>query len=815
MLIHNLQMRRQAFDTLEFDKLKQSLLRLARTPLGAARVEGLTTSDDVETITCALKQTSEGVEYLREGTAFDFSDLPDPGPALAKLNVADINLEPQEILDLLRLISVASGLRETFRDEAARFPRLREITKDIANLRSLEQRLRSRIHPDGEIDDFASPELREARYQMTQVRSRIQRSLERILKQAEADHALRDDFVTIRNERYVIPIRNDNRGAVAGVVHGLSSSGQTVFIEPLETIELNNDLVRLREAEQAEITKVLFKITEELRDERVALRQMAEAVGLVDFIAAKARLAFQHDAIEPKINESGRMFLKDARHPLLEENLEAQGLRIVPISLELDADHRVMVISGPNAGGKTVVLKTAGLLALMAQAGLHVPATDADLPVFHQVLADIGDHQSIAANLSTFTAHLENIRDISSTLEPPALILLDEVGTGTDPEEGSALGVAMVDYFRERGAHVMVTTHYSGLKMYATNSPGVLNASVEFDERTLRPTYHLLVGLAGSSSGIEIARRFGMPAEITERAAAQVKGATTEATEYLRRLKAQRDEQQQMLTAIEEERAAVAKKYAELEKEFQQREREREKEFRAELQKVVDEFVAKAEKFVANIENAADARKARKETERRAAELRSAATSAFFEMKRHAPGGAQNQPEAAGEEPAPAEARDFQPGDRVLVLSLDKEGIIESVSEQEIGVQVGALRFREQPENLRLIQADKPSVKAPARGINALPKGVSVSLQEQPELQSSELNVIGKTVAEATDAADKFLDAAYLSNYDRVRIIHGMGMGALRKAIATLLSGHPHVAKFYPAAASAGGNGATIVELKK
>jgi DNA mismatch repair protein MutS2 len=806
-------MRRQAFDTLEFDRLKESLLRLARTPLGAARVQDLMTSAEVATITRELKRTSEGVEYLREGTAFDFSDLPDPTPALTKLSVADINLEPREILDLLRLISVASGLRETFRDEAARFPLLREITKDIANLRSLEQRLRSRILPDGEIDDFASPELREARYQIAQVRNRIQRSLERILKQAEQDHALRDDFITIRNERYVIPIRNDNRGAVAGVVHGMSSSGQTAFIEPLETIELNNDLVRLREIEQTEIIKVLFTITEELRDEREPLQQMAEAVGLVDFIAAKARLAIQHDAIEPRINQAGRMFLKDARHPLLEENLKAQNLRIIPISLELDADHRVMVISGPNAGGKTVVLKTAGLLALMAQAGLHVPATDAELPIFNQVLADIGDHQSIAANLSTFTAHLENIRDISATLEPPALILLDEVGTGTDPEEGSALGVAMVDYFRERSAHVMVTTHYSGLKMYATNSPGVINASVEFDERTLKPTYHLLTGIAGASSGIEIARRFGMPAAITDRAAAQVRSSTSEATEYLRRLKAQRDEQQQMIAALEEERAAVAKKYGELEKDFQQREREREKEFRAALQKVVEEFTARAEKFAMSIENAPDARKARREAERRAAELRSGATSALLEMKRSSPFAAPEETEAATVS-APPEPRELQPGDHVLVLSLDKEGTIESVSENEIGVQVGALRFREKPENLRLLQTEKASNKLP-RAVNMLPKGVSVSLRDQHELLSSELNVIGRTAAEATDAADKFLDAAFLSNYDRVRIVHGMGMGALKRAVATLLTGHPHVARFYPAEPAEGGGGATIVELKK
>jgi DNA mismatch repair protein MutS2 len=809
-------MRRQTHETLEFERLKESLLRLARTPLGAAQARELQPSVNAGQIFRDLRCTSEGAEYLRQSAGFDFTDLPDPLAALSKLGVADINLEPREILDLLRLMSVAAGLRETFREAAERFPLLREITKDIASLRALEQRIRSRILPDGEIDDFASPELREARYQINQTRQRIQRSLERILKQAQEDHALRDDFITIRNERYVVPIRNDNRGAVAGVVHGMSSTGQTAFIEPLETIDLNNELVRLREVEQTEITKVLFALTEDLRAEREALAHMAEAVGEVDFIAAKARLAIQHEAIEPKINEDGRLLLRDARHPLLEENLRAQNLKIVPLSFEMDKEHCVMVISGPNAGGKTVVLKTTGLLSLMAQSGLHVPATDADLPIFHQTHADIGDHQSIAANLSTFTAHLENIRDISSTLKPPALILLDEVGTGTDPEEGSALGVAMVDYFRQHGAHVIVTTHYSGLKMYATNSPGVINASVEFDEKTLRPTYRLLVGLAGSSSGIEIARRYGMPAEITERAASQVKGSTNEATEYLRRLKAQRDEQQQMIVALEEERAATAKKYAELEKEFQQREQVREKEFRASLQKVVEEFTARAEKFAVSIENAPDARKARKEMERRAAEMRSAATSALFEMK-HAQGAKQadeaSPPVSA--ESTEAETREFQIADRVLVLSLDKEGIIESINDEEIGVQVGALRFRERAENLRLVQPQKPAGKAAARAVNMLPKGVSVSLRDDAETTSSELNVIGRTVSEATDAADKFLDAAYLNNHERVRIVHGMGMGALKRAIASLLTQHPHVAKFYPAAVNEGGNGATIVELNK
>lgn len=809
-------MQRQALITLEFDKLKATLLAQIRTPLGAVLAAELTVSTQAAEIRHELRRTGEGVAYLRGGTALDIHDLPDPRPALGKLGIADVNLEPVEILNLLRLISVAMGLRETFHTEAENFPLMREITETIPNLRALYQRLRGRISPSGEIEDFASPELREVRYQLTRQRTQIQKSLESILKRADEAHALQDEFITIRNDRYVIPIRNDNRGAVTGVVHGMSSSGQTAFIEPLETINQNNELVRLRELEQVEIIKVLFSISEELRDERAGLQAMAEAVGLIDFIAARARLAITHDAIEPQINEQGSLSLKDARHPLLETNLKAQGLPIVPISIDLDAARRVMVVSGPNAGGKTVVLKTAGLLSLMAQAGLHVPAVRADLPVFQQVHADIGDQQSIAANLSTFTAHIQNIRTISDELDPPALILLDEVGTGTDPEEGSALGVAMVDYFREQGAHVIVTTHYSGLKMYATNREDVVNASVEFDERTLKPTYHLLTGLAGSSSGIEIARRFGLPKAITERAADKVKTASADAAEYLRRLKEQFDHQKQTVTALEEERAVVADKYARLEQDFIKRESAREKEFRAELQKVVAEFSTKAEQFAVTIEEAANARKVRKDVERRAIELKTAAGTAARKLH-------QQSAALTGTEPTPVDATadneeslelaQLNIGDRVRVLSLNQEGVVEAVNDEEVVVQIGALRFREQHDNLRLVERKAVSKKA-ARAAGGLPKGVSVSLQEQPPI-SSELNVIGKTVNEATELADKFLDAAFLDNHDRVRIVHGVGMGALKRAIADLLSGHPHVAKFQSAPPNEGGNGATIVELKR
>ncbi|MBL8205310.1 MAG: endonuclease MutS2 [Blastocatellia bacterium] len=811
-------MLRQALVTLEYDQLKETLASLIRTPLGGVRLNELAPATSLDIITKALRQTAEGVEYLREGTALDFSDLGDPRPALSKLSVVDINLEPYEILTVLRLISVATGLRDTFRDEGARFPLLREITGQIANLHNVYQRLRSRILPTGEIDDFASPGLREVRFQLSKLKAQLQKTLETILKRADETHALRDDYVTIRNERYVIPIRNDNRGAVAGVVHGMSSSGQTAFVEPLETIETNNELVRLHEVEIAEITKVLFSITEELRDHRDELLAMADAVGLLDFIAAKSRLALNHNAIEPKVNETGHLFLKNARHPLLEANLRTQKLDIVPISIELSTENRVMVISGPNAGGKTVVLKTAGLLSLMAQSGLHVPATDAELPIFQQVMPDIGDHQSIAANLSTFTSHISNIRTICDELDPPTLVLLDEVGTGTDPEEGSALGVAIVDYLRERGAHVIVTTHYSGLKIYATNTPGVITASVEFDERTLKPTYHLLTGIAGASSGIEIARRFGLPKAITDRAVEKVQTSSAEATEFLKRLKTQRDEQQQTIAALEEERQAVAMKFAGLEVEFNKREQAREKEFRAALQKVVEEFVTKSRAFVSSIEDVAVAKKVQREIDKRTSDLKVAASNAAREMRvgeRESKKAGDAPETSTSHQPPTTEHRDFQAGDRVLILSLEQHGVIESIGADSISVQVGALRFRETAENLRLVEpAQTSKQKAAVKVAGVLPKGVSVSFQEQPDI-GSELNVIGKTVAEATDAADKFLDAAYLNNHDRVRIVHGMGMGALKRAIASLLAEHPHIAKFYPAAPSEGGNGATVAELKK
>src|SRR6185295_2269772 len=413
-----------------------------------------------------------------------------------------------------------------------------------------------------------------------------------------------DELVTIRNDRFVIPVKSDHRARVNGVAHGYSSSGATAFIEPLETIEANNELQALHEAEAREIYKILFGLTQEVREQLAALELASEAVAELDFVNAKAGFHQKFNCVIPEISAGGLDFV-EARHPLLDEN------------------NISMVISGANAGGKTVVLKTAGLLSLMALSGLPVPAREARIPFYASVLADIGDHQSLAANLSTFTSHVGNISRMIELCKAPALVLLDEVGTGTDPEEGSALGVAVVDHFRKTcRAQVMATTHYSGLKMYAGNEAGVLNASVEFDEKTLQPTYRLIVGIAGSSSGLEIARRFAIPNQVIDGALDSVKDATRQAVEYLRRIKREAEEAENLRAALEEERAAVAEKFASLDKQAERRERERQAVFQTALDSTIREFEQRSRELVTSIQDRSERLKVEREAQRRVSELK-------------------------------------------------------------------------------------------------------------------------------------------------------------------------------------------------
>jgi DNA mismatch repair protein MutS2 len=832
----------QAFRTLEYTELRALVRRGAQTLMGRERVERLAPLANAEALRRDLQAVSECVELRRRaGGAWSFTELGDPSDALALLKIEGSTLVPLVMLEVARLCEQSLAARAVIMSEREACPVLWEIVAGLPReLHSLAARVQLKILPSGELDDRASPELARIRSEIARLRSQLTRSLESLMRRSEA--AIQDELVTVRNDRYVIPVKADHRGRVRGVAHGFSSSGATVFIEPLETIDANNELQQLRETEEREITRILFTLTEELRRELPSIGMAARAVSELDFITAKVALMREFKCVVPSIDEGGTLELTEARHPLLEENLRASGGAVVPVSFSLDAAHPVMVISGANAGGKTVVLKTAGLLALMALSGLPVPARSARIPFYRSVLADIGDHQSLAANLSTFTAHVANISRMLGLCEAPALVLLDEVGTGTDPEEGSALGVAVVDHFRHAcQAHVLATTHYSGLKMYAANETAVINASVEFDEKTLQPTYRLLVGVAGASSGIEIARRFGFPQEIIGAAAEHVSTSARDAAQYLQRIKREAEEASSLRSALEEERAAVAEKYAALDVEARRHEQKRQAEFERQLSSAVEEFEKRARELVARVEDRAERARVEREAQRRAAELkreaqqaaRAATATGGAAASRARPAGnsgvrivrdgriLEAEAESPAEEPAlrPAPAREIRKGDRVRLLSFGSVGIVDKVNDGEAEVRVKALRFREKLRNLELLE-EAPAPPETTRGARLqqqrAARATEVKLRRAADDHPrAELNLIGRTTDEAVDEADKFLDEAFLNSLSHIRIIHGHGTGALRRAIGDFLRNHPHVARFSQAPPDQGGAGATLVELKQ
>jgi len=805
-----------------------------------------------------------------------FDGLADSGNSISRLRIEGTALAPLSILELARLCEGAMAARAAILAEREMCPTLFEIVAALPlELSKLAARLTKKILPGGELDDRASPQLAAIRRDIATARSRITRSLESLMRRSS--EAIQEELVTIRNDRFVIPVRADHQGRVKGVAHGSSSSGATIFVEPLETIDANNELQSLREAEQREIAEILFALSEELRRELPAIELAGEAVAELDFISAKAAFAEKfkcvvpeveggtsaaskrEDRLEPGLVPANTLELVEARHPLLEESLRAAGASIVPVSFTLDSDNSVMVISGANAGGKTVVLKTAGLLSLMALSGLPVPARAARVPFYQSVLADIGDHQSLAANLSTFTSHVANIGMMIESCEMPALVLLDEVGTGTDPEEGSALGVAVVDHFKQRGAHVLATTHYSGLKIYAANETGVLNASVEFNEKTLRPTYRLLVGIAGSSSGLEIAQRFGIPAAVISKAMEQVKGSSRDSIEYLRRTKREAEEAESLRQALEEERAAVAEKFAAIDEQAAKQAAARQAELERELSRKVREFEEHSRELAAKIEDRASRLKIDREAARRTAELKREAQR-VAQTPSKTVRGAQGSPSKSlspqlrgvrvvrdgqvvsdlpepaktkpGKEPIPRASRqdirgpvrDLKIGDRVRLLSFGSVGIVNHIRDEEAEVRVGSLRMREKLENLELVYEVSTPSGSPRAKSDKLEELRRHAQTTELHLHSrgagsdtaptAELNLIGKKTDEAVDLTDKFLDEVFLNGVSEVRIIHGHGTGALRRAITELLKGHPHVARFAPATQDRGGSGATTVELK-
>lgn len=801
--IRRLTMDPGTIETLEVGDLKKLLARHVQTPMGQALVAQLEPQRDPAPIERALDLVAECRRYLAAGEGFGLAGLGDPAPALALLKIEDVALAPHQIVLLERLAAAAADVRASLRRPEARelYPTLAELGARVPDLRELLQAVRGKILPDGGIDDNASPQLRAIRKELQVVRERIHRHLESIMRCQP--QVMQEELVTFRNDRFVIPVRTDSRTRLPGVVHGLSSSGQTTYVEPLAVIDENNELVRLREEEQLEVARILANCTEVLRRHRDALHAAAALLAELDLAQAKARLADDFGCVRPALSSRRYLRLCRARHILLDDNLRKAGARAVPITLELDPSRRVLIVSGPNAGGKTVVLKTVGLISLMAQMGMHVPAAEAELPVFSAVYADIGDQQSIAANLSTFTAHMRNVAETARRVTPSALVLIDEVGTGTDPDEGAALAIAIVDYFRRSGAITLTTTHYNQLKMWAAGAEGVINACVEFDETTLRPTYRLMLGIAGASSGLQIAERMAVPRSIIEQSRGLLDPRRIEAEEYLKQIKRRAEEMEEQYRRLEQERADLARRMRAMEEEHARGEQERRAQFETMLANIAAEFRVESERLIAGLKDRLLAESARRAAARAAGSLRRKSAELSARAAASVPALSRKE-DGAG----PAALYEPRAGDRVRVTSLDKEGFVELVQGDSCTVAVGPLKYHARRDEI------EPAGSVPPLSQAETPRPAPPVQLDAEDRFVRELNVIGMTADEAVERVDKFIDAAYFAGVESVRIIHGHGRGVLRRAIARLLTGHRQVRRFQPAPAQQGGGGATVVELQ-
>ncbi len=808
LLIHNSE------QALEFDALREVLLRYASSQLGQAKIAVLAPSTDANWIAAQQELTAEIREFRRVGGRFDFSGLTEIRKALEKSGISGAILEIAEIRDVVTLVDRAAEWREIALHPPANmksaWQQVSALSASLPEFTDFLRAFRNKFTPDGMLDDRASPELAGIRHEIEKQRRAIQESLRGYLRRL-AEGAVQDELVTIRGERFVIPVKIEQKRRVPGVVHGVSSSGQTVFVEPLETIEQNNDLVRLLDEEQAEIHRILLGMTCRIGEQADAILGAADVLAELELQFAKARFAEEYNCVAVELSEEtpARMILHKARHPLLEHNLKLKGAVVVPVSIELEGSRRQLVITGPNTGGKTVTLKTIGLLALMAQSGIPVPAGRAELPVFDSVLADIGDYQSIAQNLSTFSAHVTNIDFISRTATPQSLVLLDELGSATDPEEGAALAVAIAAHFARIGCMAVISTHHTSLKVYGANTPGVMNASVGFDETTLQPTYELKMGVPGASAGINIAQRLGLNHAVIEAARARLGTQARDVAEFLDRLHAE-------LRAAEGERLRLKSREQELEHERAQlaaegkREQQTKvRELEKKLETVLRDFEYHAREAVNAIQERAAAQKLSKDAERRIAKLRREFREQFDStVVAHASGADQGDPNAQ-----PQVIKYVSEGDTVKLKSTGRSArISRKIDDDHFEVEMGALKMKIVRGDIAEVLAGGRTAETPVKAARA--RGISVTVANENENAPSEINVIGYNVDDATREVQKFVDRAFLAGLPRVRVVHGSGMGILRKALRQALKEHPHVESVAEPPQNEGGGGATVVELR-
>ena len=812
---------------LEWDAIVDVVRGLALTPLGAARLDELEPQSDPHRAAQLLGATAEGVKYLDANPAFALNAPADLDALLSALAIEGRALDPLRLLAFAEFLDSLALTCATIRRVSGPFPTLKQLAENCGSFKNQIADVRSKIDPSGEVNDNASPELGRLRTQLRKQRTRLRSTLESYLRGKDTSRYLQDQVVSDREGRYVLVVKAEHRSSIPGIIHGSSGSGASLYLEPLSTVEINNEIVALEQQEREEVHRILRHLTDAFRLKPIELRQAVDTATELDVIQSKVRFAQIVGGVAPTLSTDGRLELRGARHPLLipgvialqivgngtrSERGEAPARDPVPVDVLVIPPTTVLLITGPNTGGKTVALKTAGLLSLMAQAGLFVPAAEARLPVFRTIFADIGDEQSIAASLSTFSWHITNIAGMDRSLALPALVLLDELGAGTDPLEGGALGVAIIEHFRTRGAVVISTTHYDALKTYAATTPGVTAAAFGFTPDTYEPTYHIQYGSPGRSLALEMAGRLGLNSAIVDNARKNLSAREAQLTEHLAKVDTD-------LRALEHERRLLKREREALgdaDSRARVREealRQREETFKVRLNEKLDErlrdaraeidaIVADLKKQAAALTEQASRNVAALPTTGDTGRLRGdarEAVDALVEKYRHDP---EPPPPAAA-----APARQVAVGDRVVLGTLGLEGIVVNVHDREAEVEVRGKRFRSLTGELRVLGGAPPKADSSAVRVN-------VQLQPREGVSNSELMLVGNTVDQALDRLEKFLDESLLTEHRTLRLVHGFGTGRLKEAVVDYLHRHPLVSNVRTASPQEGGGGVTIAELK-
>jgi DNA mismatch repair protein MutS2 len=808
------------FAALEWEPLLALIAGFSASPVGRGAILSLQPSTDEAWIARQHRLTGEIRLMLTEQVSIPLGGLFDPTQLAAKSRIPDAALEADELQAVARLANDVASWQSLLQSPSARLvgklPGLSEISSALTtSLRPLAETIERTILPDGSLADNASPELGRIRREQERQQRQIEESLRSALRKLSSDGATQDDLITIRGDRFVIPVRAELKRKISGVVHGASSSGQTVYVEPLETIEQNNELVRLLEEEQAEIHRIFVALTRQVGAYAPGLVVGARVLALVDSLQARARFARDYNCVAPVLTPD-RLNLEGARHPLLEKRLRHSGGQIVPLALELTAAERQLIISGPNTGGKTVTLKTTALLAMMAQAGLPIPATAASFPVFTDFLADIGDAQSIEAALSTFSAHITNLDRLSRLAGPRSLVLLDELGSSTDPEEGSALAVAIASHFLAAGAWSLISTHHTSLKIYAANTEGVLNAAAGVDEVTLVPNYQLRLGVPGASAGIQTAERLGLNASIIAAARQRLSSQQVDIARFLDKLHNDLALLEVEKKAAREQQYALNQERARLAREGDVELRRHTRELETKLASLLKDFEFQMRENVSAIEDRAAQQKLSKEAERRINRLRREFQESFNQtVVAHRSGADQGDQNAQ-----PHVLKHIAIGDQVRLKSMNKIAVVQREVEKDVfEVALGPIKMRVKRDELCEPQpsgASSDGGKYDPLAAARRQKNVHVTVTSaNTDDMRMEINLIGRTVDEATEELEKYLDRAFLAGLPRVRIIHGHGAGILRRGVREFLKGHPHVATIAEAPQNEGGQGATLVELRQ